>query len=316
MLAESYMRKGNDFIFTLRKGLKYHDGTPITAKEIEQGYKRVFDAKGISYFLLTMAAVTDPSHIKALDTYRVRIHMNQPNLLFLKNNTMHNTSAVEYQEVLKYAASGDKWSTGYFKKHLATGNGPFMLDQYVPGDQIALKRYDAYYGGKPRLARVIQKIVPEATQRELLLKSGEVDMIMVPPVKDLDASSRIRTSQVLTFPNPRNVMLEMNLKRRRSTRRRSARPISYAVPYDSILKDVMHGYAQRNRSIVGAGMPGSDFSLLALQHRPEEGGRQARGGRLPGRQGSRADHDHGPGRLGGGRACRDPDPGEPRSRSG
>ncbi len=65
MLAQSYVRKGNDFIFTLRKGLKYHDGTPITAKEIEQGYKRIFDAKGISYFLLTMAAVTDPSHIKA-----------------------------------------------------------------------------------------------------------------------------------------------------------------------------------------------------------------------------------------------------------
>ena len=110
MLAQSYMRKGNDFIFTLRKGLKYHDGTPITAKEIEQGYRRVFESKGISYFLLTMAAVMDPSHIKALDTYRLRVHMDHPNLLFMKNNTMHNTSAVEYQEVLKHAASGDRKS--------------------------------------------------------------------------------------------------------------------------------------------------------------------------------------------------------------
>src|SRR6266511_2298455 len=106
MLAQSYVRKGKDFIFTLRKGLKYHDGTPITAKEIEQGYRRVFDAKGISYFLLTMAAVTAPDRIKALDRYRVRIRMNQPKLLLLKNNTMHNTSAVEYQEVLKHVASG------------------------------------------------------------------------------------------------------------------------------------------------------------------------------------------------------------------
>ena len=94
MLAQSYVRNGNDFIFTLRKGLKYHDGTPITAKSIEQGYRRVFEAKGISYFLLTMAAVTDPSHIKALDDRRVRIRMNQPNLLLMKNNTMHNTSAI------------------------------------------------------------------------------------------------------------------------------------------------------------------------------------------------------------------------------
>jgi len=259
MLAESYTRKGNDFVFTLRKGLKYHDGTPITAKEIEQGYKRVFDAKGISYFLLTMSAVTDPSHIKALDTYRVQIRMNQANLLFLKNNTMHNTSSVEYQEALKHAASGDKWATGYFKKHLATGNGPFMLDQYVPGDQISLKRYDAYYGGKPRLARIIQKIVPEATQRELLLKSGAVDMIMVPPVKDLDSLKQDPNLQVLTFPNPRNVMLEMNNKVPPFDKKEVRQAVSYAVPYDSILKDVMHGYAQPNRSIVGAGMPGSDF---------------------------------------------------------
>src|SRR5262245_51211861 len=235
MLAQSFTRKGNDFVFTLRKGLKYHDGTPITAKEIEQGYRRVFDAKGISYFLLTMAAVMDPSHIKALDASRVRIRMDTPNLLFLKNNTMHNTSSVSFEEVQKHASSGDKWATAYFKKHLATGNGPFMLDAYVPGDQIALKRYDAYYGGKPRLAKVIQKIVPEATQRELLLKSGDVDMIMVPPVKDLDSLKEDPNLKVLTFPNPRNVMLEMNNKVPPFDKKQVRQAVCYAVPYNAIL---------------------------------------------------------------------------------
>jgi peptide/nickel transport system substrate-binding protein len=261
MLAQSFVRKGNDYIFTLRRGLKYHDGTPITAKEIERGYQRVFDAKGISYFLLTMAAVMDPSHVKALDTYRLRVRMDQPNLLFLKNNTMHNTSSVSYEEVQEHASSGDKWANAYFKKHLATGNGPFMLDKYVPGDQIALKRYDAYYGGRPRLAKVIQKIVPEATQRELLIKRGEVDMIMVPPVKDLDALKEDPNLKVLTFPNPRNVMLEMNTKIAPFDKKEVRQAVSYAVPYAAILKNVMHGYAQPNRSIVGAGMPSSDFSF-------------------------------------------------------
>jgi peptide/nickel transport system substrate-binding protein len=265
MLAQSYVRKGNDFIFTLRKGLKYHDGTPITAKEIEQGYRRVFEAKGISYFLLTMAAVTDPDHIKALDDRRVRIHTNQANLLLMKNNTMHNTSSVEYQEALKHAASGDKWATAYFKKHLATGNGPFMLDKYVPGDQIALKRYDAYYGSKPRLARIISKIVPEATQRELLIKRGEVDMIMIPPVKDLDALKQDPNLKVLSFPNPRNVMLEMNTTKPPFDKKAVRQAICYAVPYNAILTNVMHGYAQPNRSIVGRGMPGSDFSYWHYQ---------------------------------------------------
>jgi len=260
MLAQSYVRKGNDFIFTLRPGLKYHDGTPLTAKHIEQGYRRVFEAQGISYFLLTMAAVPDPDHIKALDARRVRIHMDRANLLFLKNNTMHNTSAVNFEEALKHGSAKDKWATGYFKKRLATGNGPFMLEEYVPGDRIVLKRWDGYYGGRPRLARVIQKIVPEASQRLLLLKRGEVDMVMVPPVKELDSLKEDPNLRVLSFPNPRNVMLEMNNKIPPFDKKEVRQAVAYAVPYDTLLKSVMHGYAQPNRSICGRGMPGSDFS--------------------------------------------------------
>jgi peptide/nickel transport system substrate-binding protein len=260
MLAESYETKGNQVIFTLRQGMTYSDGTAITAPVIEQGYRRVFEAQGISYFLLSMAAVPDPSHVKALDDRRVAITMDAPNLLLLKNNTMHNTSALDIKDVKAHATSSDKWATDYFKKNLAPGNGPFMLDQYVPGDRIVLKANPNYYGQKPKLAKIIQKIVPDAAERELLIKRGEVDMIMVPPVQDLNTLKQDPGLQVLTFPNPRNLFLEMNNKMAPFDKKAVRQAVSYAVPYDSILKDVFHGYAQVNRSIVGNGMPSSDFS--------------------------------------------------------
>src|SRR5436853_4916100 len=50
MLAESFETSGNQVIFTLRQGITYQDGTPITAQVIEEGYRRVFAAQGISYF--------------------------------------------------------------------------------------------------------------------------------------------------------------------------------------------------------------------------------------------------------------------------
>jgi peptide/nickel transport system substrate-binding protein len=260
MLAESYETKGNQVIFTLRQGLTYNDGTPITAQVIEQGYRRIFEAQGISYFLLSMAAVPDPSHIKALDDRRVAITMDAPNLLLMKNNTMHNTSALDIKDVKAHATGSDKWATDYFKKNLAPGNGPFMLDEYVPGDRIVLKANPSYYGTKPKLAKVIQKIVPDAAERELLIKRGEVDMIMVPPVQDLNTLKQDPGLQVLTFPNPRNLFLEMNNKMPPFDKKAARQAVSYAVPYDSILKDVFHGYAQVNRSIIGNGMPSSDFS--------------------------------------------------------
>jgi peptide/nickel transport system substrate-binding protein len=266
MLAESYEEKGNSVVFTLRDGLAYHDGTPITAKEVANGYRRVYEAEGISYFLLTMAAVPDPDMVRALDDTRLEIRMKQPNLLLMKNNTMHNTSAVSPKDVSTHKSGKDAWATGYYKKHLATGNGPFKMAEYVPGDRIVLEVVPDYYGGgavpaKPKLQRVIQKIIPEATQRVLLLKRGEVDMIMVPPVKELDALKEDPNLKVLTFPNPRNYMLEMNTKIPPFDKKEVRQAVCYAVPYDSIIKDVFHGYAQPNRSIVGNGMPSSDFSF-------------------------------------------------------
>jgi peptide/nickel transport system substrate-binding protein len=260
MLAESFEDTGESVVFTLRDGITYHDGTPVTAEHIEQGYRRVFEAQGISYFLLSMAAVPDPDHVRALDSRRVEIRKDTDNLLLLKNNTMHNTSAVNFEEAKEHASANDPWATEYFKKQVATGNGPFMFADYRPGDSIVMDANPDYYAGKPKLARVIQKIVPEATQRILLIKRGEVDMIMIPPVKELEALKEDPNLQVLTFPNPRNYMLEMNNAIPPFDTKEVRQAVAYAVPYKDILEDVFHGFAQENKSIVGNGMPSSDFS--------------------------------------------------------
>jgi len=261
MLAESVETQGNNVIFTIRQGASYSDGTAITAPLIADGYKRVMDAKSVSYFLLAMAAVPDGAHIRALDDRRLQISMDAPNLLLMKNNTMHNTSSLDVKDIKAHATTSDPWAFDYFKKHLAPGNGPFVLDEYVSGDRIVLKANPSYYGDKPKLARVIQKIVPDANERELLLKRGQVDMIMVPPVKDLNSLKEDPNLKVMSFPNPRNIFFEMNLKTPPFDKKEVRQAVSYAIPYNNILKDVYHGYAQVNRSIIGNGMPSSDFSF-------------------------------------------------------
>src|SRR5262245_19067976 len=99
MLADGYDVQGSSVVFTIKQGATYRDGTPITAPIVEQGYRRVFESKGISYFLLQMAGVMDPDYIRALDDRRLAIRMAQANLLLLKNNTMHNTSALDTKDV-------------------------------------------------------------------------------------------------------------------------------------------------------------------------------------------------------------------------
>jgi glycosyltransferase involved in cell wall biosynthesis len=78
---------------------------------------------------------------------------------------------------------------------------------------------------------------------------------------ELDALKEDPNLKVLTFPNPRNYMLEMNTKIPPFDKKEVRQAVCYAVPYESIIKDVFHGYAQPNRSIVGNGMPSSDISF-------------------------------------------------------
>ena len=84
-------------------------------------------------------------------------------------------------------------------------------------------------------------------------------MIMVPPVKPTSTASRRIRTQGADVPEPaeRDARDE---PQEAAVRRKAVQAVSYAVPYDAILENVMHGYAQKNRSIVGAGMLGSDFS--------------------------------------------------------
>lgn len=286
MLAESYEEQGDKVVFTLREGVTYHDGKPVTAEAIEQGYRRVYESQGISYFLLTMAGVSSPDQIRALDDRRIEFTLAQPNLLFLKNNTMHNTSAIHPEHAEEHATANDPWATEYFKKTMAIGNGPFLFEEYRPGDRIVLQANPDYYRGKPKLERVIQKIVPEATERVLLIKRGEVDMIMVPPVKELDDLREDPNLEVMTFPNPRNYMLELNNAMPPFDKKEVRQAVAYAVPYKNIIEDVFRGYAQENKSIVGNGMPGSEFSYWKYDTNLDEAARLLDAAGFPGGNGA------------------------------
>lgn len=261
MLAESWEQDGNVVTFRLRKGLKFHNGNPITAQVVVDGYKRIFEQQGMSSFLLTMGSVTKPDQFAALDDLTVKMTMTTENNLVNLNNVMHNTSTVDPLEVQAHKTDTDPWAGAFFKKTLATGNGPFTLEEYVAGDRIVLKAWDAYPAGRAKLDKVIIKVIPDAAQRVLLLKRGEVDMIMVPPIKDLADLAKDPNIKVVSVPSNDNRMVEMNNAIAPFDNKLVRQAVAYAVPYDTLLKEVWMGYAQPLRSPIASGTPTSDFSF-------------------------------------------------------
>lgn len=261
MLAESIDHQGDRIVFTVRSDAAFADGTPMTATLLEQSFSRLYEATP-SYVLLAISGMPDKSHVRALDDRRLEFRLDTPNSLVLKEMTMINFSPIDPAEAKEHATRRDPWATEWYKANLPSATGPFALERYQPGDSIVLRARDDYYGGRPKLDRVIQKIVPDASQRLLLLKRGEVDMVHLAPVKDLDALAEDPSLKVLSFPNARSWFMQMNVRMAPLDDKQVRQAINYATPYDAIVNDVFHGYARRSRSLINEGMPGSDTSAF------------------------------------------------------
>lgn len=260
MLAESWEQDGTEIIFTLREGLTFSDGTPIDAQAIVDGYTRIFEVGGVSTFLLGMAGVTSGDQFEVIDERTLKMTAEVANNLINLNNVMHNTSAVNPVEMA--ANGGDNgWGSEYFRQNLGIGSGPFVMTEYVPGDRMVLEARDDYHAGRAALDKVIVKIVPDAAQRVLLLKSGEVDMIMIPPIRDLADLEADPNINVVSVPTTQNRMLEMNVTMPPFDNKLVRKAVAYAVPYDTIIEEVWQGRARRLKSPIADGTPTSDYSF-------------------------------------------------------
>jgi peptide/nickel transport system substrate-binding protein len=152
---------------TLRSGVKFHDGTPLTAKDVAYTLDRYNKlGKGVAQFMRNYesTAVADDTHLT--------IKLNKPNSLFLGG--LSKIYILNAAQVQKEAGSDD--GQGWLSNHSA-GSGPFTLSTIEQNGNVTVSRHDGYWefdAARPKT--VIFRLIKEtATQRDEL-KAGNVDV--------------------------------------------------------------------------------------------------------------------------------------------
>jgi peptide/nickel transport system substrate-binding protein len=130
-----------------------------------------------------------------------------------------------------------------------------VLQSWQHGSQWVLAKNPSYYGQKPKVDRVIFKIIPNASSRLALLKSGAVDISYDLPLKDIKALKSDSKVQVIRYPSRFVVFLGMNSKVKPFNNVNVRRAISYAVPYKTIISQVLQGYGRQLTSPIPFGTP-------------------------------------------------------------
>jgi len=165
-LAESWSESpdGTMYEFTLRPGLKFHNGDPCTSEDVVFSFTR-YKGVGAGEFKAKVKTV------EAVDARTVRFQLHEPWPDFM---TFYGTTATAAGIVVPKKYMQQVGDDG-FKKH-PIGLGPYKVVSHTPGIELVLEAYEEYWRHTPYIKRIIMKGIPEGATRLAMLKKGEADI--------------------------------------------------------------------------------------------------------------------------------------------
>lgn len=163
MLAESWEQEDEvTYLFKLRKGVKFHDGSDFTAEDAKYSLDRAVATPQVNY----IAQFID--HVDIVDEYSIRLVTVEPYAPTLRNLTHPGVGITSKAYA---AANGEE-----ILKTAPMGTGPFKFVEWRQGDYVKLERFDEYWAGPAPMKNLIMRIIPESTQRTIAVETGEVDL--------------------------------------------------------------------------------------------------------------------------------------------
>jgi peptide/nickel transport system substrate-binding protein len=161
--------------FKLRKNVRFHDGSPLTADDVVFTLKRVPNVPN------------SPSSFATFTKPIVDVKVVDPHTLIFKTATPHVLLPSDLASVMIVSKlHGEKAATeDYNSGKAAIGTGPYKLAEYVPNQRVVLKANYGYWGGEEPWDKITFKILTNPAARVAALLSGDVQMIETVPTADI-----------------------------------------------------------------------------------------------------------------------------------
>ena len=265
--AESWTTSedGLTWIFTMRDGLKWSDGTDLTAKDFEYSFKRMADPATAAPYAATclgmidgfdaaQAGDTDALNVKASDDGKtLTIVLSYPCSYFDKMAAFAAMSPVQQATV---EANGDAWCTS---AETFVSNGPYMITEWTPSERIVLSKNPNYVGGWDNSKIVSDSItlllLEDSSAAFAAYNSGEAVLIKDVPTDEIPSLTKAEDGgdfYVDTILGTYYVSL--NLQRDAFKDAKVRKALSLAIDRDYVANTIMQGTYSTADSIVGPGI--------------------------------------------------------------
>jgi peptide/nickel transport system substrate-binding protein len=242
------------YIFHLHHGVKFHDGRPLTSRDV----KWTFDSLLLGKIRSTKSAVYRlVDHIDTPDDYTVVFHLKEPFATLLWNLSDGAIGIVPY-------GSGDEIS------RKPVGSGPFRFVRAEQDQEVVIARNDEYWGQKPKLRTVRFIVVPDTTTRALELRKGSADVAINAFPADLVLTLEHDSNlAVLRAPGTVLAYMAFNLRDPILKDARVRQALAYAIDRRPLLEYLQRGFARPAHSVLPPESWAYNGDVPAYSHDPE-----------------------------------------------
>jgi peptide/nickel transport system substrate-binding protein len=247
-LAESHTasKDGRTWEFKLKRGVKFHDGSELTAEDVVWSVKRILGLGKAAAGPLKAARIDS---VTAVDKHTVRFVLEKPYAPFL--SIIPVVTLVNRRVVEPHAKDND-WGNAWLAGNSA-GSGAYIADpaSYIPQKALDLKRNPNHFAGWSHNAKPIELIrvrpVAETTTRVLALMKGEIDVgDSYLPTDQVERLAKVKDVVVHRNESMRVFVIRMNNTRPPFDNAHFRRCLSQAFNYESFIGVILKNFAERN----------------------------------------------------------------------
>lgn len=257
-VAESWeiSEDGTQVTFTIREGIKFHDGTDLDAEAVKFTFDRFLDPATAAPAVSQLGTMES---VEVVDGNKVRMNFSAPYAPLFTN------LSGSYAGIISPTAVRERGDTF---GHNPVGSGPFMLKEWRAGQGITLARnpdYKQYRDdhknkGPAYLDEVEYRIIPEAATRLAALERGELDVSSI-DVQQVDRIKADPNYQVITWEEATNMDFIEFTNKWPFTELAVRQAINYCIDRESIAASAWNGQATPNPLPIPVGVAGWDETL-------------------------------------------------------
>lgn len=245
-LAESWQEAadGMSCTFKLRKDATFHDGTPVTAKDVKWSFDRAVSVGGFPTFQMSAGSLEKREQFVVVDNHTFRIDYVRKDKMLLFNVAVVVPFIINSELAKKNATEQDPWALTWLRTNEA-GGGAYKIESWKPGSETIYARFDEWKNGPlPKIRRIIARDIPSAGTRRAMLERGDADFSTGFAPKDFDQLIKEGKVKVSGVPIPNALWyVALNTSKPPFDNVKLRQAVAWAMPYEAVQTNAFFGRA-------------------------------------------------------------------------